>query len=554
MSYKIKFNVDPSKTITVEDQTVNNELSISFVGKNYINYASVISENFLHLMESFANTSEPKNPVQGQLWYDSTVGANYLKLYNGIEWKPVGFIEKSADPPTNPSIGDLWINPTVSTKQLMMYTGSIDPNKEWALIGPENVYGNTGLFIQSIEDVNVDPKLHEVIILSSQNQTESDPDTVAILSRDTFTPREIRDSLKEFDFIQSGINLPSSIDSEIKLHGTATRAEALIVVTESGKELVFADKFLRNDIPNTVYHQFNIENIDGLVIKNPANFLNPSEFSITVNELAVNLSALSNDKNIIFNVKNNDVITPAIFIDSTGKIGIGTIQPTESVDILGNIKIKGQVEVINTQDNILLSLTDTDATLNVNLTTKNITVDKIKYNSNLPAVIEGSQYNSFNKFIGYLEEESFLTGTWIGNSIFAVPSSDNSGDDIRTEQLIMSISTTGIVSIDGYFSSDSNTLINHTQQTGKIYRVDKSTPCIYFYSENAQNISEYGRKLYSVIVNKSGDTATFTLLANNGTEEYNQIWRNIVFFKIADEFDYKETVRAVLDNFNESWK
>ena len=554
MSYKIKFNVDPSKTITVEDQTVNNELSISFVGKNYINYASVISENFLHLMESFANTSEPKNPVQGQLWYDSTVGANYLKLYNGIEWKPVGFIEKSADPPTNPSIGDLWINPTVSTKQLMMYTGSTDPNKEWALIGPENVYGNTGLFIQSIEDVNVDPKLHEVIILSSQNQTESDPDTVAILSRDTFTPREIRDSLKEFDFIQSGINLPSSIDSEIKLHGTATRAEALIVVTESGKELVFADKFLRNDIPNTVYHQFNIENIDGLVIKNPANFLNPSEFSITVNELAVNLSALSNDKNIIFNVKNNDVITPAIFIDSTGKIGIGTIQPTESVDILGNIKIKGQVEVINTQDNILLSLTDTDATLNVNLTTKNITVDKIKYNSNLPAVIEGSQYNSFNKFIGYLEEESFLTGTWIGNSIFAVPSSDNSGDDIRTEQLIMSISTTGIVSIDGYFSSDSNTLINHTQQTGKIYRVDKSTPCIYFYSENAQNISEYGRKLYSVIVNKSGDTATFTLLANNGTEEYNQIWRNIVFFKIADEFDYKETVRAVLDNFNESWK
>ena len=57
---------------TVQDGVVNTQTDLSFVGKGYAGYGELIAENFLHLMENFANTSAPTKPIQGQLWYDST--------------------------------------------------------------------------------------------------------------------------------------------------------------------------------------------------------------------------------------------------------------------------------------------------------------------------------------------------------------------------------------------------------------------------------------------------------------------------------------------------
>ena len=72
MSYQIDHTDKPNYgTITVEDQTVNVEKSVGFVGKNYTGYSKVIAENFLHILENFASATAPTNPVVGQLWYDS---------------------------------------------------------------------------------------------------------------------------------------------------------------------------------------------------------------------------------------------------------------------------------------------------------------------------------------------------------------------------------------------------------------------------------------------------------------------------------------------------
>ena len=40
--------------------------------RNATAYGTVIAENFLHLLENFASPTEPRTPVEGQLWYDST--------------------------------------------------------------------------------------------------------------------------------------------------------------------------------------------------------------------------------------------------------------------------------------------------------------------------------------------------------------------------------------------------------------------------------------------------------------------------------------------------
>ena len=90
MSYTVnKSNSSASPNqYTVQDGVVNTQTDLSFIGKGYAGYGEVIAENFLHLMENFANTTAPTKPVQGQLWYDSATSR--LKVYSGTVFVPSG--------------------------------------------------------------------------------------------------------------------------------------------------------------------------------------------------------------------------------------------------------------------------------------------------------------------------------------------------------------------------------------------------------------------------------------------------------------------------------
>ena len=49
MAYQVRFSetTNPAKpTITVNDQSLNTETSLTFVGKNYAGYAPIIAETF----------------------------------------------------------------------------------------------------------------------------------------------------------------------------------------------------------------------------------------------------------------------------------------------------------------------------------------------------------------------------------------------------------------------------------------------------------------------------------------------------------------------------
>ena len=123
MSYTISLTdtTKPDSTITVEDGTINNETSLRLPGRNSTAYGAVIAENFLHLLENFANSSEPSNPIEGQMWYD-TNPPEQLKVYNGTQWVPASGITKSISTPGTAQVGDLWVD--TDNQQLYLWTGS----------------------------------------------------------------------------------------------------------------------------------------------------------------------------------------------------------------------------------------------------------------------------------------------------------------------------------------------------------------------------------------------------------------------------------------------
>ena len=113
MSYTIPYTDQANKgTITIVDNTINQETSLKLPGRNTTAYGSAIAENFLHLLENFASATEPATPVEGQLWYDSTPGVEQLKVYDGTNWVPSGNLKKATTEPqaAQSLTGDLWVD------------------------------------------------------------------------------------------------------------------------------------------------------------------------------------------------------------------------------------------------------------------------------------------------------------------------------------------------------------------------------------------------------------------------------------------------------------
>jgi len=127
MAYNIN-RTDGSLLTSVADNTIDTNYSVKFVGRKLAGYGEVQNEDFLHLMENFANTTAPTNPLVGQTYYNKSDGKLRVCINESpATWKLVQYVNTSL--PSSPSVGDLYFN-TVSGK-LEVYNGSV-----WIVVGP----------------------------------------------------------------------------------------------------------------------------------------------------------------------------------------------------------------------------------------------------------------------------------------------------------------------------------------------------------------------------------------------------------------------------------
>jgi hypothetical protein len=191
------------------------DTSLNLVGRGYPNYGEKIAENFLHLLENFASSIPPENPIEGQLWYDtSDIRRKVLRVMDGTStsarWPSAnGIYQQDTDPKLAPSAGlkegDIWVD--TGNNQLKIYK-----NNAWTTVGPSTT-GGTGIESAELTDVGSGAK-HTVI------KTIVDKKVVSIISTATFTPVEV---ITGFTTIRSGITLTTGT----QLYGTVSNAAEL---------------------------------------------------------------------------------------------------------------------------------------------------------------------------------------------------------------------------------------------------------------------------------------------------------------------------------------
>jgi microcystin-dependent protein len=85
MAYNITNSRGDVIAIVQSGQENTTATSLTLLGANYPQYGLQQNENFVYLLENFADTTAPSNPVLGQLWFNSST--NVLSVYDiNAEW------------------------------------------------------------------------------------------------------------------------------------------------------------------------------------------------------------------------------------------------------------------------------------------------------------------------------------------------------------------------------------------------------------------------------------------------------------------------------------
>ena len=381
MSYIINKTNGDVLTEIVDGSIDQLTTDLTLIGKNTSGYGELFNENFVHILENFANTSSPNNPIQGQLWYDTSEGR--LKVYDGSGWK---VSSGTVVTPTVPTLtqGDLWIDST--RQQLYFNDGS-----ETILAGP--IYnaqqGISGFQVIDVVDVN---QLSHTIVLMYVAQS-----LIGIFSKTKFTPvspiigwsgslwsSSVKYALGDrvifvvngkplayevYSVLTSGPNigyvtagvLPtdgtfwkeifinpgfnSGITKDVKFYVPATQADSLIATDGTVKT---SNSFLSSTDPTTTA-------IGSIIVQNPTPLkLGPqqnSEIHVDNNLFSIVSNTINQNFSIVTN--NGTGLKNSIYVDAQNqRVGILTDSPISTLDVSGDVRITGNLTVQGLTSNI----------------------------------------------------------------------------------------------------------------------------------------------------------------------------------------------------------
>jgi len=263
MSYQIN-RTDGELLLDLTDGVIDTSATdLTLIGKNYKGFGEWINENFVHLLENFASTQQPANPLTGQLWYDKQ--DQRLKIFNGTIFRSASGTVVNSSQPTNLVTGDIWIDN--ENNRLYLFDGA-----DLTLVGPTYDAGQGRTGFESDTQLDINNIKHTIMkmfiggvlvgILATEEfiipydyiipGLDPDPDDVASPKR---------------QILKRGFNIVDT-DSESGLNGfwwrgTAVSAKSLLADDGS---LRFANNFLPTNADGVTTGSMSIKNSQGLTI------------------------------------------------------------------------------------------------------------------------------------------------------------------------------------------------------------------------------------------------------------------------------------------------
>lgn len=321
MTYTINKTDGSTLTQLVDGELNQTTTDLTLVGRNTSGYGQYINDNFLWLLENFANVTPPNNPVAGQLWFDTT--ENRLKVYDGIGFKVSGGTIVAPFAPSGITTGDIWID---STRQQLYFNDGVSTK----LAGPiwTAAQGTTGMYTQDVLDtVGVG---HTVLHLAVAGAP------IGLFSKDSFTPANYQDLPGFTSAIEVGFN--SSNTSGVKFRVPVTQADSLLAADGSQKT---AANFLSTTDDSATTGSISIQNAIPLILGEG------SSTEVNVTTSIFQIKSNTPNQNYGINLLNGSGLTNAFFINSTTqRTGIYTPTPAATLDVNGDTIIRGNLEVL----------------------------------------------------------------------------------------------------------------------------------------------------------------------------------------------------------------
>jgi hypothetical protein len=478
MAYVInKFSGE--ELIVLDDGTLDTTTSLGLVGRNYVGYGETQNENFLFLLENFANTAPPSRPIVGQIWFNTTDNTAYA--YDGAQWNPIGSATISATTPTNSNAGTLWLKTPVN--QLFVYTGT-----EWRFIGPEAVagFGSTRARADSLDNTVGDSR--PVIFL------ETNGTVFAICTASPFVINPSNSVAGFSNVLQAGINLSETAKINGSITGNAATADQL------------ATARLINGVP------FNASS-NITVTANTTNALRKGTY-ITGADFDGGV-----ERTWSVDASSANLMGKVVARNSEGGFSAGTISASFVGDLTGNVIASSGVSVFNTvQANQFVGaqLTGNAATATRLATAR--TINGVNFdgsnNVTVPASAETLTGNSINNSVT-------LSGLTQVGTLSSLSVSDSgiflgSGTQLRifVDSSVPTIrSTTGRLNFD---MGGSGPDINFVDSATSLSLGGPNAPAVI--GDNTTNLGITGYKFNGIYANNlfgNADTATLSANATN---------------------------------------
>ena len=320
MSYRLNKTDGTLLTELIDGKIDNTSTDLTFIGKNYSGFGEFLNENFIKLLENFANVSAPSKPIKGQLWFDSTV--DRVKVYDGTTFRSTDSSVISATAPLEKVEGDIWIDST--TNQVYFWDG-----QSWILIGPNytKTQGLSGIKVDTVKDLF---GLNKVIVYIYVGGTP-----LIIIAREAFTPAI---EITGFSTLRMGMNVNSAFSTFV-LDGIADKA--LAITDELGTEFRINDFVSATDTAgDTMAGKLRIANDQGIVIGAD------SDYNLLISGGVVTHSNTITDVDYEIKMKDSTAPYTAQYFDaSTRKIGFFTQTPAYDLDVTGNQRITGDLRI-----------------------------------------------------------------------------------------------------------------------------------------------------------------------------------------------------------------